>query len=99
MRLNDDNLKKRVDDLEKEKSELSGQLLKKQRGVSPFKVESRSQYQMMEDLQDAIMAKGPIAEEDLRNNYNQYIAGSRTHKNGNSSKIMATTLPSHGGAT
>ena len=52
---------------------------------------------MMEDLQDAIMAKGPIGEEDLRNNYNQYIAGSRTHKNGNSSKIMATTLPSQGG--
>lgn len=51
---------------------------------------------MMEDLQDAIMAKGPIAEEDLRNNYNQYIAGSRTQKNGNSNKIMATTLPSHG---
>ena len=49
---------------------------------------------MMDDLQEAIMAKGPIAEEDLRNNYNQYIAGSRTHKNGNSSKIMSTTLPS-----
>ena len=43
------------------------------------------------------MAKGPIGEEDLRNNYNQYIAGSRTQKNGNSSKIMATTLPSQGG--
>ena len=45
------------------------------------------------------MAKGPIGEEDLRNNYNQYIAGSRTHKNanGNSSTIMATTLPSQGG--
>ena len=50
----------------------------------------------MEDLQDAILAKGPIGEEDLRNNYNQYIAGSRTHKNGNSSKIMANTLPSQG---
>ena len=93
MRLNDESLKKRVDALEQEKAEL----LKKQRGISPFKVQSRSQYQMMEDLQDAIMAKGPIGEEDLRNNYNQYIAGSRTHKNGNSSKIMATTLPSQGG--
>ena len=70
--------------------------MKKQRGVSPFKVQSRSQYQMMDDLQDAIMAKGPIQEEDLRNNYNQYIAGSRSHKNGNSSKIMATTLQSSG---
>ena len=40
------------------------------------------------------MAKGPIGEEDLRNNYNQYITGSRTHKNGNSSKMMSTTLPS-----
>ena len=79
--------------LEKEKD----QLLKKQRGVSPFKVQSRSQYQMMDDLQDAIMAKGPIGEEDLRNNYNQYIAGSRSHKNGNSSKIMATTLQSQSG--
>ena len=66
MRLNDENLKKRVEMLEKEKD----QLLKKQRGVSPFKVQSRSQYQMMDDLQDAIMAKGPIGEEDLRNNYN-----------------------------
>ena len=90
MRLNDENLKKRIEMLEKEKDEL----MKKQRGVSPFKVQSRSQYQMMDDLQDAIMAKGPIAEEDLRNNYNQYIAGSRSHKNGNSSKIMATTLQS-----
>ena len=95
--MNDDNLKKRLDVLEQEKTELNGQLLKKQRGVSPFKVQSRSQYQMMEDLQDAIMAKGPIGEEDLRNNYNQYIAGSRTQKNGNSGKIMANTLPSQGG--
>ena len=79
--------------LEKEKDEL----MKQKRGVSPFKVQSRSQYQMMDDLQDAIMAKGPIAEEDLRNNYNQYIAGSRSHKNGNSSKIMATTLQSQSG--
>ena len=38
--------------------------------MSPFKVQSRSQYQMMDDLQEAIMAKGPIGEEDLRNNYN-----------------------------
>ena len=43
------------------------------------------------------MAKGPIAEEDLRNNYNQYIAGSRTQKGGTSGKTMANTLPSQGG--
>lgn len=61
---------RRVEQLERENKELSNTLLKKQRGMSPFKGQSRSQYQMIDDLQDAIMAKGPIAEEDLRNNYN-----------------------------
>ena len=42
MRLNDGNLKKRIDDLEQEKVNLNGELLKKQRGTSPFKVQSRS---------------------------------------------------------
>lgn len=41
---------------------------------------------MIDDLQDAIAAKGPIGEDDLKNNYNQYIAGSRTHKNNSTSK-------------
>ena len=44
LRNKDDGMKKRVDELEKEKNELSGQLMKKQRGISPFKVQSRSQY-------------------------------------------------------
>lgn len=50
LRNKDDSLKKRIDELEKEKNELNGQLIKKQRGISPFKVQSRSQYQMVEDL-------------------------------------------------
>ena len=44
---------------------------------------------MIDDLQDA---KGPIGEDDLRNNYNQYIAGSRTHKNNSSGKHKQSTL-------
>ena len=47
---------------------------------------------MIEDLQDAIAAKGPIGEDDLRNNYNQYIAGSRTHKNNSSGKHKQSQL-------
>ncbi len=50
LRTNDESLKKRVDELEKDKLDLNGQLLKKQRGASPFKVQSRSQYQMIDDL-------------------------------------------------
>ena len=45
------------------------------------------------------MAKGPIGDEDLRNNYNQYIAGSRTHKHGTGSKMMANTIGSSGGGS
>lgn len=70
LRTSDVSLKHKLEKLEQEKVELNGQLLKKQRGISPFKVQSRSQYQMIEDLQEAMMAKGPIEEEDLRNNYN-----------------------------
>jgi len=70
LRTSDVSLKHKLEKLEQEKVELNGQLLKKQRGISPFKVQSRSQYQMIEDLQEAMMAKGPIEEEVLRNNYN-----------------------------
>jgi len=40
----DDNWKKKVSQLEKEKKELSQMLMKAQRGVSPFKVNSRAQF-------------------------------------------------------
>ena len=49
---------------------------------------------MIDDLQDAIAAKGPIGEDDLKNNYNQYIAGSRTHKNNSSNKHQQNGLHS-----
>lgn len=45
------------------------------------------------------MAKGPIAEEDLKNNYNQYIAGSRTHKHQTGSKMMTHTINPSGNNT
>ena len=66
---NEEAFKKQITTLEKENKDLSQSLLKSQRGISPFKVQSRSQYQMIDDLQDAIAAKGPINEEDLKNNY------------------------------
>ena len=50
---------------------------------------------MMDDLQDAIMAKGPIREEDLRNNYNSSVTGSRSHKNGTSSKLQNQSVGIH----
>ena len=44
------DLNKRINFLEKEKKDLSGALIKHQRGISPFKVNSRSQYQAIDDL-------------------------------------------------
>ena len=52
-----ESLNKRISFLEKEKKDLSGALLKHQRGISPFKVQSRSQYQAIDDLQDVIANK------------------------------------------
>jgi chromosome segregation ATPase len=39
-----DGLNKKINYLEKEKKDLSKALIKHQRGISPFKVQSRSQY-------------------------------------------------------
>ena len=50
-----DGLNKKIAYIEKEKKDLSSALLKHQRGISPFKVQSRSQYQVIDDLQDVII--------------------------------------------
>ena len=62
---------------------------------------------MIDDLQDAINSKGNGAQtglagrtdDDLRNNYNQYIAGSRTHKNNNTAKNHSVVNHSASGST
>ena len=67
-----ENLNKKMSYLEKEKKELSSTLLKHQRGISPFKVQSRSQYQVIDDLQDVMVnnRSGHQEMDDLRQNYN-----------------------------
>lgn len=98
---NEETFKKQITTLEKENKDLNTTLIKTQRGISPFKVQSRSQYQMIDDLQDAINSKGAVhsgtgkTDDDLRNNYNQYIAGSRTQKNNNTAKHGNHSVVNH----
>lgn len=92
----EDTWKKKIAQVESEKKELSQLLVKVQRSGSPYKGSSRTHFQIGEE---------PIKPEDLigetdefRQNYAQFVAGSKTHKSqssnkGVSSSALATTNP------